>query len=164
RPARVARHRIGRSPLDQGLDRRIGGHRLPAARAGHDRRLALPGGRGALRRDGLAAPLAGRRRRRRPADRPRGGRPRELPMVRRAAERPSNRGSGLAGHRRPIKGNPQDAREDPRVIDWIIAKRIATFVAGTGTQPPEAHTPKSDLAALAAESESRVVAYTGLTP
>jgi coenzyme F420 biosynthesis associated uncharacterized protein len=46
------------------------------------------------------------------------------------------------------------------VIDWVIAKRIATFVAGTG----DAKAPTSDLAALAAESESRVVAYTGLTP
>ena len=46
------------------------------------------------------------------------------------------------------------------MIDWIIAKRIATFVAGTG----EASPPKSDLTALAAEAESRVVAYTGLTP
>jgi coenzyme F420 biosynthesis associated uncharacterized protein len=46
------------------------------------------------------------------------------------------------------------------VIDWIIAKRIATFVAGTG----EARPPDADLAALAAEAESRVVAYTGLEP
>jgi coenzyme F420 biosynthesis associated uncharacterized protein len=46
------------------------------------------------------------------------------------------------------------------VIDWVIARRIATFVAGTG----EAPTPTADLAALAAESELRVVAYTGLTP
>ena len=46
------------------------------------------------------------------------------------------------------------------MIDWIIAKRIATFVAGTGDADP----PKADLAALAAESESRVVAYTGLKP
>jgi coenzyme F420 biosynthesis associated uncharacterized protein len=46
------------------------------------------------------------------------------------------------------------------VIDWIIAKRIATFVAGTG----EARDPTADLAALAAESEARVVAYTGLQP
>jgi coenzyme F420 biosynthesis associated uncharacterized protein len=46
------------------------------------------------------------------------------------------------------------------VIDWIIAQRIATFVAGTGDAPA----PKADLAALAAESETRVVAYTGLTP
>jgi coenzyme F420 biosynthesis associated uncharacterized protein len=46
------------------------------------------------------------------------------------------------------------------VIDWIVAQRIATFVAGTGS----ASTPTADLAALAAESEARVVAYTGLEP
>jgi coenzyme F420 biosynthesis associated uncharacterized protein len=46
------------------------------------------------------------------------------------------------------------------MIDWIIAERIATFVAGTG----EAPAPKTDLAALAAESEARVTAYTGLRP
>ncbi|MBV9604241.1 MAG: zinc-dependent metalloprotease [Solirubrobacterales bacterium] len=46
------------------------------------------------------------------------------------------------------------------MIDWIIANRIATFVAGTG----EASPPKADLTALAAEAETRVVAYTGLTP
>jgi coenzyme F420 biosynthesis associated uncharacterized protein len=46
------------------------------------------------------------------------------------------------------------------VIDWIVAQRIAEFVAGTGdAQPPDA-----DLAALAAESEKRVTAYTRLTP
>jgi coenzyme F420 biosynthesis associated uncharacterized protein len=46
------------------------------------------------------------------------------------------------------------------VIDWIIAKRIATFVAGNG----EADAPTADLAALATEAESRVIAYTGLQP
>ena len=46
------------------------------------------------------------------------------------------------------------------MIDWIIAKRIATFVAGTG----EARPPTADLTALATEAESRVVAYTGLQP
>src|SRR3981081_216636 len=46
------------------------------------------------------------------------------------------------------------------MIDWIIAERIAGFVAGTGDAPA----PTADLAALAAESESRVVAYTGLRP
>ena len=46
------------------------------------------------------------------------------------------------------------------MIDWVIAKRIATFVAGTG----EAPAPKADLAVLATESEKRVVAYTGLKP
>ena len=46
------------------------------------------------------------------------------------------------------------------MIDWIVAQRIATFVAGRGS----ASTPTADLAALAAESEARVVAYTGLEP
>jgi coenzyme F420 biosynthesis associated uncharacterized protein len=50
------------------------------------------------------------------------------------------------------------------VIDWIIAKRIATFVAGMGPQPSETKVPTADLTELAAEAESRVVAYTGLTP
>jgi coenzyme F420 biosynthesis associated uncharacterized protein len=46
------------------------------------------------------------------------------------------------------------------MIDWIVAERIAGFVAGTGDAEP----PKADLAALAIESEKRVVAYTGLPP
>ena len=46
------------------------------------------------------------------------------------------------------------------MIDWIIAQRIATLVAGAGDAQP----PTADLAALAAESETRVVAYTGLEP
>jgi coenzyme F420 biosynthesis associated uncharacterized protein len=46
------------------------------------------------------------------------------------------------------------------IVDWIVAQRIATFVAGTGDAPP----PRADLAALAAESEKRVVAYTRLRP
>jgi coenzyme F420 biosynthesis associated uncharacterized protein len=46
------------------------------------------------------------------------------------------------------------------VIDWIIAERIATFVAGHG----DAQAPTADLAELAAESEARVTAYTGLQP
>ena len=46
------------------------------------------------------------------------------------------------------------------MIDWVIAQRIATFVGGTGDAP----TPTADLAALATESEKRVVAYTGLQP
>jgi coenzyme F420 biosynthesis associated uncharacterized protein len=46
------------------------------------------------------------------------------------------------------------------MIDWIIAERIAAFVAGTG----EAKPPTADLAALAADAEKRVVAYTGLQP
>jgi coenzyme F420 biosynthesis associated uncharacterized protein len=46
------------------------------------------------------------------------------------------------------------------MIDWIIAERIARYIAGTGDAEP----PKSDLHALAKMSEQRVVAYTGLQP
>jgi coenzyme F420 biosynthesis associated uncharacterized protein len=46
------------------------------------------------------------------------------------------------------------------MIDWFIAQRIATFVAGTGDAPP----PQIDLAPLTAQAEERVVAYTGLVP
>src|SRR5438105_12728462 len=46
------------------------------------------------------------------------------------------------------------------MIDWILAERIACFVAGTG----DGYVATDDLAAIAAESETRVVAYTGLVP
>jgi len=46
------------------------------------------------------------------------------------------------------------------VIDWIVAERIAAFVAGTGEQS----TSRLDLAPLATECGARVVAYTGLRP
>ncbi len=46
------------------------------------------------------------------------------------------------------------------MIDWIVAERIASFVAGTG----EAKAPTADLTALATDAEKRVVAYTGLHP
>jgi coenzyme F420 biosynthesis associated uncharacterized protein len=46
------------------------------------------------------------------------------------------------------------------MIDWILAEKIAGYVAGTGDAPA----PKADLEALAAESERRVTAYTGLEP
>jgi coenzyme F420 biosynthesis associated uncharacterized protein len=46
------------------------------------------------------------------------------------------------------------------MIDWIIAERIAAFVAGEG----EPGVPTVALAPLAAESEKRVVGYTGLEP
>ena len=46
------------------------------------------------------------------------------------------------------------------MIDWILAERIAGFVAGTG----DGYVATDDLAAIAAESETRVVAYTGLVP
>jgi coenzyme F420 biosynthesis associated uncharacterized protein len=46
------------------------------------------------------------------------------------------------------------------VIDWIIAEKIAAYVAGSSDSRP----PKADLTALARESEARVTAYTGLRP
>jgi coenzyme F420 biosynthesis associated uncharacterized protein len=46
------------------------------------------------------------------------------------------------------------------MIDWIIAERLATFVAGEGEGRP----PSVELAPLATESEARVIAYTGLQP
>jgi coenzyme F420 biosynthesis associated uncharacterized protein len=46
------------------------------------------------------------------------------------------------------------------VIDWILAERIATYVAGRGDASP----PTADLNELARESETRVIAYTGLEP
>lgn len=46
------------------------------------------------------------------------------------------------------------------MIDWILAERLAVYLAGTGDARP----PSTDLVALAAESERRVIAYTGLTP
>jgi coenzyme F420 biosynthesis associated uncharacterized protein len=46
------------------------------------------------------------------------------------------------------------------VIDWILAEKIAGYVAGEAN----GRLPNADLGALAVESEKRVVAYTGLTP
>jgi coenzyme F420 biosynthesis associated uncharacterized protein len=46
------------------------------------------------------------------------------------------------------------------MIDWFVAQRIATFVAGTG----DAQLPTIDLGPLATQSEERVVAYTRLEP
>jgi coenzyme F420 biosynthesis associated uncharacterized protein len=46
------------------------------------------------------------------------------------------------------------------VIDWILAERIAGYVAGSG----DGQLPKVDLAALAAEAQARVTVYTGLAP
>jgi len=46
------------------------------------------------------------------------------------------------------------------VIDWVLAERIAAYVAGTGNS----RVPSADLGALAAESQKRVSAYTGLEP
>jgi hypothetical protein len=46
------------------------------------------------------------------------------------------------------------------MIDWILAEKIAGYVAGRG----DGGVPTSDLAELALESERRVTAYTGLQP
>ena len=46
------------------------------------------------------------------------------------------------------------------MIDWVVAERIATMVAGTG----ETRVSSLDLAPLARECEARVVTYTGLAP
>jgi coenzyme F420 biosynthesis associated uncharacterized protein len=53
-----------------------------------------------------------------------------------------------------------DGNGGPPVIDWILAEKLAVRVAGSSDAP----TPRADLPALAAESERRVTAYTGLTP
>jgi coenzyme F420 biosynthesis associated uncharacterized protein len=46
------------------------------------------------------------------------------------------------------------------VIDWILAEKIAGYVAGSGKAP----TPQANLTDLATEAERRVVQYTGLAP
>jgi coenzyme F420 biosynthesis associated uncharacterized protein len=46
------------------------------------------------------------------------------------------------------------------MIDWIVAERIATLIAGAG----DGRVPTVELAPIAAESEARVIAYTGLQP
>ncbi|MGH2914901.1 MAG: zinc-dependent metalloprotease [Solirubrobacteraceae bacterium] len=46
------------------------------------------------------------------------------------------------------------------MIDWILAEKLAGWIAGS----TDAALPRSDLAALAVESERRVTAYTGLEP
>jgi coenzyme F420 biosynthesis associated uncharacterized protein len=46
------------------------------------------------------------------------------------------------------------------VVDWVLAERIARYIAGTG----DGRLPTADLAELAEESERRVIAYTGLEP
>jgi coenzyme F420 biosynthesis associated uncharacterized protein len=46
------------------------------------------------------------------------------------------------------------------IVDWILAERIAGYVAGTG----DGQLPNVDLSELAEESERRVTAYTGLEP
>ena len=46
------------------------------------------------------------------------------------------------------------------MIDWFLAQRLARYVASE----PDVRPPATDLQALAADSATRVIAYTGLTP
>ncbi|MCW3066969.1 MAG: hypothetical protein JWN32_4141 [Solirubrobacterales bacterium] len=46
------------------------------------------------------------------------------------------------------------------MVDWFLAEKIATYVAGGGSARP----PRADLEDLVADSQARVVAYTGLHP
>jgi coenzyme F420 biosynthesis associated uncharacterized protein len=46
------------------------------------------------------------------------------------------------------------------MVDWFLAEKIAAYVAGGGGARP----PKADLAGMVADSQARVVAYTGLQP
>src|SRR6185312_4717019 len=68
----------------------------------------------------------------------------------------------LPPRRGALRGHPARAGEDPpvTVIDWILAEKIAGYLAGTG----DAAAPRADLPALAVESERRVTAYTRLAP
>ena len=94
----------GGPALGRGGDRRPAGERPPAAGDGDDRQHPVPGRGGALRRDGDAAPLPGRRRRGGSADRPRGrwdGRVHRLP---RPARRPAGHRAALAADRRAQPG------------------------------------------------------------
>ena len=46
------------------------------------------------------------------------------------------------------------------MIDWIVAEKLAAYIAGHGDAAP----PRANLDKLAAEAERRVTAYTGLEP
>ena len=48
------------------------------------------------------------------------------------------------------------------MIDWIVAERLAAFVAGRGEDP--APPSSRELEAIAADAQGRVVSYTGLRP
>ena len=86
-----------------------------------------------VRRDGVAAQLPRRRRRRGAADRPRGRRRTSASRGFRAPlGAPLDATPARAGGRRPHRRDARRARGDRRVIDWIVAERIARYVAGTG--------------------------------
>src|SRR5262249_43272480 len=74
--------------------------------------------------------------------------------------RPPRRQPERARDRGPLRRHSEPAREDRRVIDWILAEKLAGYLAGTGN----GHLPDVDLRGLAIESEARVGAYTGLAP
>ena len=88
----------------------------------------------------------------------------QLCRLRRPARRAAGRHPQLPPGRRPHRGHAARAGGGPRpamtVIDWILAEKIAGYLAGTG----DAADARADLAALAIESERRVTAYTGLEP
>ena len=48
------------------------------------------------------------------------------------------------------------------MIDWILAEKLAGYVAGSARA--DSRPPRGDLDALAADAETRVALYTGLTP
>ncbi len=48
------------------------------------------------------------------------------------------------------------------MIDWIVAERLAALLAGRGDAP--APPSATRLAQMAADAETRVTRYTGLTP
>src|ERR1700722_4613261 len=156
--AGAGRDRARRSGVGGSLDRRATGLHSPRARARDDRQHPLPGGGGAIRWDGHPPALARRRRGRGAADRSRGGWPGLVHRLRGAAGGANGRDAGLAPRRGAHGAGPRGARAGPGVIDWILAEKLATYVAGRGDGAP----PRADLVELAIESERRVTAYTGL--
>ncbi len=127
--------------------------RPPAARPGHDRRVAVHGGGGPVRRDGHAAALARGRCRRRPADRARSRRCGQLHRLRAPARCAAGRDAELAPGGRAQRRDGRRACRHPGMIDWILAQKIAVYVAGKS----DAAAPKTDLEPLAVEAEKRVI-------
>ena len=114
---------------------------------------------------------ARRRRRRGPADRPRGRRPRRLHGLRRAARRPAGPRAALARGRRAHARGARAARSGSaevaaatmgRVIDWTLASQVARGVSRL--QPAGDPAPFEALDGPSEESERLVSAYTGLVP
>ena len=74
---------------------------------------------------------------------------------------PLDRRADLAGGRRPVERDARRAREDPGLIDWIIARanRHASSVAPATPRRPPPTWPR-----WPPSPRRRVVAYTGLQP